>query len=376
MANHIEILDKAYKDALEHNRDNEFDIIITDPVKKELHVIVERSENNKGILAVITTLLAHKILDPNQDIRYHQAQLENGFAGRSIDTQYITPWIRKHDFPSMAESGWLTRSLEQVQPYDLNYPGSIKPKELKTAFLDVIDNVQTKNMNAEIVLAYLLQLLIAKRDAMNIDLAKPHGLSIANIIILLQKHFTYNYSGSGAARLPTLAIYASYQCMMKELSRYEDKTLLELESHTSADVRSGRIGDIDIWNKDESDAFEGVEIKHEIKITPELVKLAYEKFKIYPTMRYYLLTTADMSDVDFTDINKEIDRIAKTHGCQVIVNGVYSTLKYYLRLIKDPAEFVDNYVELMKRDKAIKFIHKKVWNDLVSGNLDDIRMDE
>lgn len=113
-------------------------------------------------------------------------------------------------------------------------------------------------------------------------------------------------------------------------------------------------------------AFEGVEIKHGIVITRQLVADAYEKFKVHNTDRYYLLTTANMDMADWDAIDGEIQRISQIHGCQVIVNGVYSTLKYYLRLIKDPAEFVECYVELLKIDETVKFQHRLAWNDLVS----------
>ena len=78
--------------------------------------------------------------------------------------------------------------------------------------------------------------------------------------------------------MPTLAIYAAYQCMMGQVARYTEKILCPLEAHTSADTRSGRIGDIDVNNNDGT-AFEGVEIKHEIIITQQLVSDAYEKPK-------------------------------------------------------------------------------------------------
>lgn len=153
--------------------------------------------------------------------------------------------------------------------------------------------------------------------------------------------------------------------MMGQVARYDGKTLCPLESHNSADIRSGRIGDIDINNENGS-AFEGVEIKHEILISRQLVADAYEKFKIYNTDRYYLLTTANMDAADWKAIDDEIKRISQIHGCQVIVNGVYSTLKYYLRLMKDPAEFIDRYVELLKIDETVKFQHRVAWNYLVS----------
>ncbi|MCL2060978.1 MAG: DNA cytosine methyltransferase, partial [Oscillospiraceae bacterium] len=168
-----------------------------------------------------------------------------------------------------------------------------------------------------------------KRDSMNVELAKPHSLSISAIVALLEKHFTARYSGPGASRLPTLAVYAAYECMMTEVLRYKDKYLCNLESHTSADRQSGRIGDIDINNRDGS-AYEGVEIKHGIVIMRQLIADAYEKFKVYKTDRYYLLTTANMDNADWIGINEEIARIAGIHGCQVIVNGVYPTIKLLL----------------------------------------------
>ena len=96
----------------------------------------------------------------NQDIRYHQAQQENGFAGRSIDKDIVTPFMKSVSFPAMAESGWLTRSLEQPHPYTLDYPGKIKPDAVKTAFLEIIDKVQVQGTVPDRVLLYFFKLLI------------------------------------------------------------------------------------------------------------------------------------------------------------------------------------------------------------------------
>ncbi|MCM1518564.1 MAG: hypothetical protein NC117_07985 [Pseudoflavonifractor sp.] len=136
-----------------------------------------------------------------------------------------------------------------------------------------------------------------------------------------------------------------------------------MESHTSSDARSGQIGDIQINNEDET-PFEGVEIKHKIVITSELVRHAFSKLMLHRTDRYYILTTANMDSADWDAINMEIDKIEHRHGCQVIVNGVYSTLRYYLRLLKDPAEFVERYVELLKSDENVKYPHRLAWNEL------------
>ena len=363
MTNYRQILDDAYSSAEQiQNVDDTF--TFSNEVKGYIETIVDKAENSKAVLAVVITLMAHKIVVPEDDIRYHQKDIGN-FSGRTIDSKFITPFIKEKNFPAMAESGWLTRSLEQKVPYALNYPGAIKPTSLKNAFLQLINEVQVKGVDAKAILTYFFVLLIRQRDSHNIDLAKPHSLSISNIIEVLHQHFDYPYQGHGASRLPTLAIYAAYECMMKEVSRFHDKQLCPLESHTSADSQSGQIGDIQI-NNINGEAFEGVEIKHNIEITKDLVEHAYTKFMSQHTNRYYLLTTADMSKADWTSIEEEIKSIARKHGCQVIVNGVYTSLKYYLRLLSDPSDFIEHYVNLMKNDENVKYPQQAAWNEIIS----------
>jgi DNA (cytosine-5)-methyltransferase 1 len=240
----------------------------------------------------------------------------------------------------------------------------MRPDSLKTAFLETIDFVQ-KGKDIDKMLSFLFQGLIIQRNAQQIDLAKPLNLPITTIIYLLSKHFATKYSADGASRLPVLALYSAYQCLVNETKRFEGKSLLSIESHTSADTRSGRIGDIDIVDEKEK-VFEAVEVKHGIPITAQLVKNAFEKFKTTQVKRYYLLSTANIDDSQADEINNEIDRIKNIHGCHVIANGLTNSLKYYLRLISDTSEFIENYVNLIETDTALKFEHKKAWNNIIS----------
>lgn len=360
-----EVIEEMYTKANEAVGENDFSTNLSDTNKNYILEIVKEAEQNKGMLAVLVTLLCQKIFDPNQDIRNHQASIANGFGARTVDTKYITPYLKSKNFPAMAESGWLTRAFEHPEPYTLDYKISTKKKSLARIFLQLIDQVEVHGVSAEAVLIHMFKLLIRQRDSRNIELAKPHSLSIANIVSILEKHFNYKYTGHGASRLPTLAIYAAYQCMMSQVARYENKELCPLESHTSSDTRSGQIGDIQVNNEDGT-PYEGVEIKHRIAFTPELVRHAFSKLMLHRTNRYYLLTTANMDAADWDAINAEIDSISHKHGCQVIVNGVYSTIKYYLRLLKDPAEFIEKYVELLKIDENVKYAQQVAWNEINS----------
>lgn len=343
------------------------DTITTDLKPKEqelLNVVLQYSEQAKAVLTVLITSLVYKALHPEQDIRKHQASITGGYSGRTFDSKNITPFMKAHKFPSMAESGWLTRALEQKVPYDKNYSGAITPKELKPVFLSILDSIE-KGADCNKYLSFLIQGLIIKRNKQTIDLAKPTTLPINTILDLLDKHFNGSYKAEGASRLPVIAIYAAYQCLINETKRFENKELLPLESHTSSDKSSGRIGDIDMIDEKKR-AFEAVEVKHGIQINLGIVKDAYAKFQTTPVDRYYILSTAYPDKEELKKIDAEIQRIKNVHGCQLIVNGIMPTLKYYLRLLDNTFEFINNYVNLLETDNALKFEHKERWNKLIS----------
>lgn len=334
-------------------------------IEQTLRTIVEASEAAKAVLTVVLTSAVYKHIHPEQDIRRHQSSIEGGYSGRTFDSQYITPFLKAQKFPAMAESGWLTRSLEQKMPYDSNYPGAIRPSSLKQAFLTIIDAIEYADEPArESIIRYLLALLVQQREQNKVTLAVPRNLTIAQILQLLERHFTSSYKYEGASRLPVLAIYAVYQVLQRELNRYNNITLLPLESHTSADRRSGRMGDVDLV-KEDSSPFEAVEIKFGIPIGLSMIETAYEKFMDTSMQRYYILSTSPIIEDEAEPIAQRIIDIKNTHGCQIIANGIYTTLRYYLRLLADPIDFLKAYTEIMLVDKAIKHEHKLRWNELV-----------
>ncbi len=67
-----------------------------------------------------------------------------------------------------------------------------------------------------------------------------------------------------------------------------------------------------------------------------------------------------------------IRRIRDSHGAEVIVNGVVPTIKYFLRLLKNPASIFPAYVHLLEIDTTITCEHKQAWNDVVIGQQEEI----
>lgn len=334
--------------------------------KLALDEILKNSERSKAVLTVAITSFFYKVENPNQDVRNHQVQIPGGYAGRRFDTEVITPFLKEKNFPAMAESGWLTRSLEQPYSYNLDYQGKISPTSLKKSFLEILSILEISG-NGEEYLLYLFYGLAQKRDSQLIRVARPNNLPIKTIVDYVDEHFGFPYKSSGAARLPVLAIYAAYECLIHELKRFHGKKLLKIESHTSADARSGRIGDIDILDEEDK-PFEAVEVKHKIDISLQLVKDAFSKFKSTQVERYYILSTSGIKLSEKEKIYQFIESVRVSHGCQLVVNGVEDSLKYYLRLLESPSDFIEKYASLLEKDAAIKFEHREKWND-IAGSL-------
>lgn len=359
-----ELLEEVYQEAVERY-DGEFAVQgVSDVEERHLSTVIRNQEHRKAALAVLVTLLLKKVTDPILDIRLHRAEFDGGFSGRRLDTKVVTPFLRSKQFPSMSESGWLTRSFEQSHPFDFQYPGNITPKTLKSSFLYLVDAAQRRG--ADTAEAFLLRLFIGLVEARdtnaNLKLARPVALSIAEVVDKLLQH--HQSKTSGAARLPVLAMHSILSVLSRETERYRGCTLLPLESHTTADSRSHLIGDINILDADDT-VFEGYEIKHNVPITPELIATSFEKLRTTPVRRYYILTTYPHAGYD--SFNEAIQRVAQTHGCQLIINGVDRTLLYYLRIIGSTRSFIDAYVSLLETDENVNYPLKESWNQIVSS---------
>lgn len=367
-----EIMETAYKQAEKESLRKILSGLSGESIE-DLKVIVENAETQKAVLGVTLTSIVYKVYEPKQDIRKHQDGMKDGYSGRTFDTKYVTPFL-KNKFPhfAMAESAWLTRSLEQPRPFNLNFPGKIRNTVLKTAFLKTLDRIQTDSKLASKFLVAFMGLMLettSKDDALFTKVQVTSGVTIAKIIDALSLHIRHDYGKGvvGTARLPVLAIYSVYNLLMPDVKRYSGKFLAPLESHTSPDSRSKSLGDIDVNNADNS-CFESVEIKHNKPITADMVGVAYRKIRNTEIDRYYILTTSEPNFEDHESVMQEVERYKKVHSCQIIVNGVIPSLKYYMRLISNPQDIVDEYTKWLEfeyqRASGIKREHLRFWQEI------------
>lgn len=323
-----------------------------------------------GYLNLLTSLTIKATLGEAVDIRYHQTQIQDktdrpaGFSFRPVSEEIMYEWMQAHEFPG-AKSGWQTRTFERPKPYMLDYDENIG--SIKRPFLDCYDQVETKGQSAFYGLAYLLWRREQLREKSKIVMSIPKLSNVLQITDLFEQHFFYKYKDSkGASRLPVLALYAIYKVLINEVQRFNGKTLKELQAHSAADSQTGSIGDIEVANADGT-IFEAVEVKHDIPITVALIDSAKQKIRGSQVERYYILSTH--KDHNLSDeLITAADQVEKLLGCQMIINGVIPSIRYYLRLLTNPGKVIPEYVAMLVNDGAISFEHRDVWNRITTGN--------
>jgi len=375
-----QILEKFYKVAISEVKKDNGEAFLKKLDRNRqgwLFEIVSNAESFKAIVTVLATSLVKKIENPKQDIRYHKNELKGGYSGRTFDTKFITPFFKKY-FPrfAMKESGWLTRSIEQPHPFTFKFPGKIRNKEVKQAFLQILNDIEENKSGPENYLTALF-ILLAREIIHSNSLFLKHqlnfqkkNLTINLIIEELKEHFFTKYEKAGASRLPVIAIYSIYEILLGDIARYKGKKLLPLKSHVASDIKAKEIGDIEIIDEKRKSIFEGVEIKHGIPIDFLIVRDAYEKIKNIPIERYYILTTAEpnIKRGEEERVMQLVSEIRKNHGCEIVVNGLIHSLKYYLRLVRNLDEFMARYSKNIKIEASvstvIKLEHLEKWNEI------------
>lgn len=335
-------------------------------LNKYLKILSGKIERQKGVYTVLICLCLYKIKKPEQDIRYHKTKLKNGFSCRTFDTKYVTPVLKRNKLPSMSESGYLTRSLEQLAPYNLNYPGQIADTDAKESFLHIIDIFQKRPNFCREIIIFLINEGKKIRTKNFIPVKKIESkdeIIIKNLIQLIISYSNINFKVSGAAKIPVLSIYTIYQILTKEVKRYQNLNLKEMGFHTTSDKTSKSSGDIEIF--DDKNLIESMEIKFNKDVDEHLMEIVYDKIKKFNPQRYYILHTVKISKEIWKNLEKKIEKIRNEHGCQVVISNLYSTLSKYLRLINNIQDYINLLSSNITSDKELKLIHKRTWKEII-----------
>ena len=313
---------------------------------------------------VAVTLCAYKATVPAQDIRRHKADQLGGFSARSIDTTGTVPFLMRKTLNYNSETHWLSQTFSFAGPYERSLVLKTTPTKAGTLLLDVINGVEeakNKLEAATAALEVLLVGLIEERNKGKVDLERPKNLTIDDVIILLGRHFSRHYE-KNTPRLPQLAMYAIYKCIIGSMERYKGQSLAPLERMKAANRKSGTVGDIDV-NRD-GKPVEAVEVKFDVPITRAHVSEAIQKIRTKAVERYFILSTVGVKDGESDECRRLQADFKRSNGCEIIVNGVLDSVRYYLRLIRSSNDFVDEYTTLVESDPELGYEHRVAWNDI------------
>ena len=357
----LEVLESCYMEAEKESKKENINDLIFSVGEEQAKTIIELASTKHAARGAALTLAVYKVVHPEQDIRNHKSEYEMGFSARSTDTKVTVPFLSSHGLPYNVETHWLSQTLSFADPF---MPDSVLKTQPKTAGPDLIltanyiqqaDTVERVKLYATLI----IEKMIEERNRGNIALTKPKNLSIDEVMELLHRHFSTPYQ-KNAPRLPQVAVYAIYQCLMRDVDRYSDFELRPLERMRTANRKSGSVGDIDVWK--DGQPVEAVEVKYEIPIGPAHVTEAIQKVRVEAVERYFILSTAEPRKEDISEINRLKEEFRKSNGCEIIVNGVYGTIKYYLRLLSTTNEFINAYIDLLSKDEDLNYEHKVAWN--------------
>jgi DNA (cytosine-5)-methyltransferase 1 len=345
--------------------------IVPPVISFAIETIINNTSENKYLFSILLTCCIKKLLSPSQDIRIGQDNMSGGYSNRSFDQRFVTPFLKRYGYTHCEASGLESgRNFERPHPWDLKYAANPRGRGNRESFLGILNYIEDEDGETETVAKYLLWYDLSKHTTFNKAKVPPLEKQISKIIRVLTRHFTES-SGQGKSRLPVLALYATYEQLVVELDRYQGMALQPLARHTTADLRSGSIGDIQINCIDEP--FEGVEVKSERPITAAMVNELPRKFNKRKIARYYILSTSNpyIKNEDQKSVDLAVHEVESITGAQIICNGLIRTLWYYLRLLKEPSKILTKYQALLESDEDIRPELKEAWNSVISEEYPD-----
>lgn len=292
------------------------------------------SEVGRALVGLTFLQLTIKSIAPNQSIRLHKGTMRkgsfswvDGISMRTIDSTYITPFLREHELLNLNKYGlFMTRSLAENYPYS-----SLYKAEMRGSFNEwimIVDAIEDGTMPAEQGLLYMMSLLRNRSDKFkkNADLAcnlvsgcKEKSFDFIEELIL---EFVDNTEYS--ARAFEVAIHSFFQAM-GELHYLSDAEVVPISQMRSANKKHGNVGDIEL--AENGVIFEAWDAKYGKPYLRDELEELRDKLLKYPgviTAGFVVDTAVDMRK----DIAVRKKDIEMETGTQIFLFSFNEWIKY------------------------------------------------
>ncbi len=215
------------------------------------------SEVGRALVGLTFLQLTIKSIAPQQSVRLHKGSVRRGsfswvegISMRTLDKNYNTPFLRKYGLLNLNRDGvFMTRSLAENYPYTKLYKAEMRGPFDK--WIAIVDEIENKEMPAELGLYYLMSLLKNRSD--NFQMLANAAVDLANGIKFNDFNKAINFmieffdKTEYSARAFEVVIHGFMQAM-EECGYLEGLTLVPMSQMRSANKKHGNIGDIELKN--------------------------------------------------------------------------------------------------------------------------------
>lgn len=213
------------------------------------------SQVGRALVGVAFLQMTIKAICPEQSIRLHKGgarsgafSWEDGISMRTIDSSYITPFLREYNLLNVNKYGvFMTRSLAENYPYSKLYKAEMRgPFD---EWIEIVDALEYGSMPPELGLRYLAIQMKNRHD---------NFLKLADETVAKAKSYpnptlprvksvlTYFFNNTDyRARAFEVVIHGLMQAM-QECGLLDGRKVVPLSQMRSANKKHGNIGDVEL----------------------------------------------------------------------------------------------------------------------------------
>ncbi|MEE1273445.1 MAG: hypothetical protein UHI81_02970 [Olegusella sp.] len=322
-------------DALQEVRENGFNYDLPDKAREILEVLGDgvTSDYGRALVDVCIMQLAIKAICPEQSVRLHKGSnmsrafsWRDGISMRSIDQNYIAPFLRESGLLKLNNSGaMMTRTFAENYPYSSLYKANIRgPKE---QWVELVNGLEDGSIEPRPYLGYLLAMLQNRSDHFR-DLCAEADTAIENAThvnpVSVEKAVKLFLRNTGyAARAFEISLHSFMQAL-DDLG-YSTADLEPLSQMRSANKKHGNVGDIE--TKDGGDIIESWDAKYK---KPYLIDELYEledKLSNAPRVMTAGFVTDEAPDIR-DDVRRKMEDIENEFSTEVRIYSLHEWIEY------------------------------------------------
>ncbi len=319
---------------------------ITEAQTKTIESLVNSvtSEVGRAIVGLAILQLTVKSILPEQSIRLHKGgsgtrdfSWKEGIPMRNLDTNYITPVLRKFDLLKINKFGFMmTRTLAENYPYSKLYKAGIRGA--RQEWLNITDEVERGELDSLNALKQLLIFLNNQSEEFKILTDKT--LKATSIFVKSQPSFEDCFStisifienSTYSARVFEVSLHAFFQVL--EAEKQLQGFLKPLSQMRSANKKHGNIGDIEItYTEGNMDIIEAWDAKYGKTYLRDELEELNDKLKFHPQATMAGFVTDQKPNLK-GEIKNRMKEIEDNFGTEICIMGFREWVEFHINNYK------------------------------------------